>query len=100
MTQPILYMIAGPNGAGKTTAALKLLPQFLSVYEFVNADEIARGLNPLNPQGQVISAGRLLLQRMDDLIASGKSFAFESTGASHIFAEKLQQARAAGTDLD
>ncbi|MDR3423748.1 MAG: AAA family ATPase [Alphaproteobacteria bacterium] len=99
MTQPTVYMIAGPNGAGKTTAAMTLLPNFLSVHEFVNADEIARGLNPLNPDGQAVPAGRLMLQRIDDLIASGKSFAFETTGASRVFAEKLRQAKSAGSRL-
>ena len=96
MTQPTVYMIAGPNGAGKTTAALKILPNFLSIHEFVNADEIARGLNPLNPDGQAVAAGRLMLGRMDGLISSGKSFAFETTGASHVFAEKLKRAKEAG----
>ncbi len=44
MTQPVVYMIAGPNGAGKTTLAYEALPRFLSTSEFVNTDEIARGL--------------------------------------------------------
>ena len=96
MTQPTVYMIAGPNGAGKTTAALKILPNFLSIHEFVNADEIARGLNPLNPDGQAVAAGRLMLGRMDGLIDSGKNFAFETTGASHVFAEKLKCAKEVG----
>jgi len=99
MTQPVVYMIAGPNGAGKTTAAMKLLPDFLSIHEFVNADEMARGLNPLNPDGQGVAAGRLMLQRIDNLIAEGKSFAFETTGASHVFADKLKQAKEQGYRL-
>lgn len=96
MAHPVIYMLAGPNGAGKTTAAMKLLPDFLSVHEFVNADEIARGLNPLNPAGQAVAAGRLMLERIDLLIAARKSFSFETTGSSKIFADKIKQARAAG----
>ncbi len=46
--KPNLFMIGGANGAGKTTAAMTLLSQYLDVFEFVNADEIARGLNPFN----------------------------------------------------
>lgn len=99
MTQPLLYMIAGPNGAGKTTAALTLLPEFLSVHEFVNADEIAKGLNPLNPYGQPVAAGRVMLQRIDDLIGEKKSFAFESTGSSLVFADKMKEARGSGYRL-
>lgn len=94
MTNPVVYMIAGPNGAEKTTAAMKLLPDFLSVNEFVNADEMARGLNPLNPNGQNMSAGRLMLSRIDDLIAAKHNFAFETTGSSHVFVEKLKHAKA------
>jgi len=99
MNAPLLYMIAGANGAGKTTAALSLLPDFLSVYEFVNADEIARGLNPLNPEGQAMAAGRIMLERMDKLIAAHKNFAFETTGASRIFEARMHTARAAGYRL-
>jgi predicted ABC-type ATPase len=76
-----VLMIAGPNGAGKTTTAMALLP-YLNIPEFVNADELARGLNPLNPDGQAIAAGKLMLQRMAQLTREGKSFGFETTGAS------------------
>ena len=41
-----VIVIGGPNGAGKTTAASRLLPTTLGLHEFVNADEIARGLSP------------------------------------------------------
>jgi predicted ABC-type ATPase len=43
----------GPNGAGKSTVALAVLQIALGVTEFVNADEIARGLSPFNPEGGV-----------------------------------------------
>ena len=91
-----IHMIVGPNGAGKTTLAMQLLPKFLSVHEFLNADEIARGLNPLHPEGQTIKAGRLMLLRFDELVKAGQSFAFETTGASKVFLDKLQQAKTNG----
>ena len=40
-----LYIIAGCNGAGKTTASYSILPEILDCKEFVNADEIAKGLS-------------------------------------------------------
>ncbi len=43
-----IIVLGGPNGAGKTTAARELLPHRLGIREFVNADEIARGLSPFN----------------------------------------------------
>ena len=76
---PNLYILAGPNGAGKTTAAYTLLPEVLSVVEFVNADEIARGLSPFNVESVAFEAGRIMLQRIDFLINKGVDFAFETT---------------------
>ena len=68
---PKLYIIAGCNGAGKTTASYTVLPEMLDCREFVNADEIAKGLSPFNPESVAIDAGRLMLQRMDDLLIAG-----------------------------
>ncbi|MBQ3930443.1 MAG: zeta toxin, partial [Paludibacteraceae bacterium] len=59
-----LFIIAGPNGAGKTTASLTVLPEILHCKEFVNADEIAKGLSPFNPEGVAFQAGRIMLQRI------------------------------------
>jgi predicted ABC-type ATPase len=73
------YIIAGPNGAGKTTAVKYLLTKFLDINEFVNADEIARGLSPFNPRSLDLTASKLMLKRIDDLVKLEKSFAFETT---------------------
>ncbi|WP_245859508.1 hypothetical protein [Spirosoma aerolatum] len=58
---PNLYILARPNGAGKTTTAYTLLPEILNVWEFVNADEIARGLSPFRPDSEAFEAGRIML---------------------------------------
>jgi predicted ABC-type ATPase len=47
-------MIAGPNGAGKTTMTLELIRSCSMLYEFVNADEIARGLSPKHPESMAL----------------------------------------------
>ena len=47
---PTVYIIAGPNGAGQTTFASKFLPQKVSCTEFLNADLIAAGLSPFDPE--------------------------------------------------
>ena len=75
----LLYIIAGCNGAGKTAASMTVLPKALLVREFVNADEIAKGLSPFNPEGVAIEAGRLMLERIDSLIRRGESFSIETT---------------------
>lgn len=77
-SKPKLIIFAGANGSGKTTAAKFLLPK-LKVKEFVNADEIAQGLSPLNPSEQGVAAGKLVLQRIDQFIGARKSFAIETT---------------------
>lgn len=82
---PTLYIIAGPNGAGKTTAAYSLLPGVFTTIEFVNADEIAKGLSPLNPEGVAFEAGRIMLKRLESLIDKGESFAFETKCCPDLF---------------
>lgn len=69
-----LYIISGCNGAGKTTASYTVLPDVLECKEFVNADEIARGLSPFNPESMAIEAGRLMLQRINELLKINKTF--------------------------
>lgn len=76
---PQLYIIAGCNGAGKTTASFTVLPEMLNCKEFVNADEIARGLSPFNQVAVSFEAGRIMLSRIKELIKSGVDFAFETT---------------------
>lgn len=93
---PKLFLIAGCNGAGKTTASYTVLPEMLGCREFVNADEIARGLSPFNPESVAIEAGRLMLQRMDDLLSEGTDFAFETTLASRSYVRFIEAARAKG----
>jgi predicted ABC-type ATPase len=76
---PNLYIIAGCNGAGKTTASLTFLPKMLNCYEFVNADSIAAGLSPLQPDTVAFEAGRIMLNRINKLISEKIDFAFETT---------------------
>jgi predicted ABC-type ATPase len=91
-----LYIIAGCNGAGKTTASFTVLPEMLGCDEFINADEIARGLSPFNPDKAAIEAGRLMLARIDKMIIAKKDFAFETTLSARSFIRKIFTARKAG----
>lgn len=98
--KPEVFMLGGPNGAGKTTAALSLLPHFLNTYEFVNADEIARGLNPINPPSADIMAGRVMIERIRSLIHAKTNFAFETTCAGRNHLRTLQMCKEAGYNLN
>jgi predicted ABC-type ATPase len=93
---PNVYLIGGPNGSGKTTIAKRLLPNFLGVIEYVNADEIAAGLSPFNPASVAISAGRLMLERLVMLKTQKVDFAFESTLAARNFARFLRDCQSSG----
>lgn len=83
---PHIIVIAGPNGAGKSTATPELIGDTLHLTEFVNADVIARGLSPFEPERAALTAGRVMLQRLHELAAQRSSFGFETTLASRTFA--------------
>ena len=91
-----LYIIAGCNGAGKTTASYTVLPEMLGCREFVNADEIARGLSPFNPEGSAIQAGRLMIERVLQLMKDGQDFAFETTLATRSYIKLIKKAQSVG----
>jgi predicted ABC-type ATPase len=91
-----LYIIAGCNGAGKTTSALTILPEIFNFTEFINADEIAKGLSPLTPDDSTIEAGKILLNKIDEFILQGKSFAFETTLSGKLYADKFVDAKKKG----
>ena len=91
-----IIILGGPNGAGKTTAAKVLLPKTLQLMEFVNADEIARGLSPFNVDSVALKAGRLMLERIDELVAAEKSFAFETTCAARSYGKWLKTCQSNG----
>ncbi|MCL1674530.1 zeta toxin family protein [Elizabethkingia meningoseptica] len=93
MKEKNLYIIAGCNGVGKTTASFTILPESLDCKEFVNADEIAKGLSPFQPEKVAFEAGKIMLRRIEELFNSQENFAFETTLASKIYKHKIQYAK-------
>lgn len=93
---PNLYIISGCNGAGKTTASFTILPEILDCHEFVNADEIAKGLSPFNPESVAIESGRIMLKRIKELITHQVDFAFETTLATKSYTQLIEEAKNAG----
>ena len=90
------YIIAGCNGAGKTTASYTILPEILECDEFVNADEIAKGLSPFKPERAGILAGRLMLQKIKTLVNSEQDFAFETTLSTRSYQNFVLEAQKNG----
>jgi predicted ABC-type ATPase len=93
---PNLYIIAGCNGAGKTTASYTVLPEILGCKEFVNADNIAAGLSPFNPESVALEAGRIMLKRIYEFLDGGFDFAFETTLATRSYVSFIRKAQKKG----
>lgn len=96
MKEKNLYIIAGCNGAGKTTASYSILPEILDCKEFVNADEIAKGLSPFQPEKASFEAGRIMLNRIDELLHKEVDFAFETTLSAKSYISIVKKAQSQG----
>jgi predicted ABC-type ATPase len=90
---PNLYIISGCNGSGKTTASHTILPEILNCMEFVNADHIARGLSPFKPESVAFESGRIMLNRIRELMNARVDFAFETTLASRSYISLVKRAQ-------
>jgi predicted ABC-type ATPase len=99
MQEKNLYVISGCNGAGKTTASFTILPEILECREFVNADEIAKGLSPFQPENVAFEAGRIMLHRIKELLDSDKNFSFETTLATKSYKNKIVEAKQKGYNV-
>lgn len=93
---PKLFIIAGCNGAGKTTASYTILPDMLNCEEYVNADEIAKGLSPFNPSIMAIKASKLMMERIFELIDKGEDFGIETTLATRSLVRVITSAQSKG----
>ncbi len=99
VTKKIL-MIAGPNGAGKTTLTLELIKDRSIIYEFINADEIAKGLAPLHPESKALESSKLMIKRLKELLGKHKSFAFETTASGTNYVKHLKDAKNKGYEIN
>jgi predicted ABC-type ATPase len=86
-----IIIIAGPNGAGKTTFAKHFLPKEAHTFHFINADLIAAGLAPFNPESVSFKAARLMLNELDEYTKAGESFAFETTLSGAHYLQRIQE---------
>lgn len=91
-----ILIIAGPNGAGKTTFAREYLPHEAACPDFINADLIAAGLSPFQPEAASLRAGRLVVEEIRGRVRQRRSFAFETTLSGLSYARQIPAWRAAG----
>lgn len=94
MQNKILYIIAGANGSGKSTLASELLPS--ENLEFLNADEVAKEICPENIESVKIKAGKIVIEKLENLLNSQKSFAIETTLAGKNHIKTIQKAKNLG----
>ena len=100
MPAPTIYVIAGCNGAGKTTFAKEFLPHEVKCLRFYNADEVARGLSPLDPSAGAIKAGRLLSNEIRGSLNRRETFALESTLSGKTYIRTFKRAVSLGYELE
>ena len=103
---PTAVLLAGPNGAGKTTFINQFLRERAAPFHFVNPDEVARdlvipGLDPGTAgPNRDLAAGRLVLERLDELVAARADFVLETTLATRSHAVRIREWKAAGYRFD
>lgn len=91
-----VYIVAGPNGSGKTTFVKQFLPRYAKVRNFVNADDIARGLSPLDQGAMNIASGKLMLRLIEQYKNKGEPFGFETTLAGRKWLKMIGELKSAG----
>lgn len=100
MNEKKILMIAGPNGAGKTTISYELLMNGLKTYEFLNADEIARGIAPIQPDKVPLESSKIMVRRLHHLLTKSENIAFESTAAGINHVKYLKWAQSLGYEIN
>jgi predicted ABC-type ATPase len=89
--QKKILIIAGPNGAGKSTFATEFLPREAECPNFINADLIAKGINPFRPEASSIQAAKMMLEMMKKYVEKGESFSFETTLSGKSYARYIPE---------
>ncbi|MFA5904873.1 MAG: zeta toxin family protein [Desulfobacula sp.] len=89
-----LWVLAGGNGAGKSTFYNIHLAKY--GIKFINADLIAREIDPDNPEESSYKAATIAAKIREDLISQGISFCFETVFSHESKIDFVAQAKANG----
>jgi len=93
-----LYIIAGANGSGKTTFA-KSFASILNMH-FINADEIAKELDPDNITKHQVKAGRIFFHELNKRLDENNSFVIETTLSGKYLVKYIKKAQTNGFEVE
>jgi predicted ABC-type ATPase len=91
VTSPDLVILAGANGVGKTTFARANLTDYIDQQAFLNADDIARDVNPSDVESVALEAGREMLSRRRTRLEQRLPFCIETTLATRTLCDSLSK---------
>ena len=92
-----LYIIAGANGSGKTTFAMEFSKN--NDLHFINADEIAKQLNPFEIAKVKIKAGKQFFMEIQNAFDQHISFMLESTLSGKYLHKVISTAKNKGYNI-
>jgi predicted ABC-type ATPase len=96
LNRPVFTIIAGSNGAGKSTLTSSARNKFQQ-NPILDPDAIAKSLQAtLDAKNSNIEAGKEVLRRAEEAIASGESFTVETTLSGSTYLRMAVRAKEAG----
>ncbi len=94
MNRKTFYVLAGANGSGKSTITKELLQE--QKLEYINADDIAKELNPKDISKVKISAGKETKRRIENCFKKKLSFVAETTLSGNNYIKTFEEAKELG----
>ena len=100
--KPKAVFFTGTNGSGKSSMREHMLKygKFDQEYVHIDADKIARDINPQNPRAADLEAGRLAIGKFNQALSDKRSFSMETTLAGNSSLDRIQKAKDAGYEVD
>lgn len=89
-----LYIIGGANGSGKTTFAMNF--SSFNGLKFINADEIAKELDPNDIQKHKVKAGKRFFKELYTSMDENDSFVIETTLSGKYLINIINEAKSKG----
>lgn len=90
-------VLAGANGSGKSTIAEGFLET--ETFDYINADDIAKEMNPSDISKVRISAGKEFNRRINNNFEAGVSFAIETTLSGNTYIDTFKKAKSLGYSI-